>query len=208
MTKRAPVVSAVLLAAGASRRMGGVNKLLLDIDGTPMVRRTAAAILASGVAELVVVLGHDREAVAGALHGLSLKSVFNAHHGDGQVTSVRAGLAAVSPVSDAVMMCLADQPLLGAEDYRRLIAAFAALPPGLIAVPTVDGERGNPVVLPAALKDEVLGRGVKFGCRNLIRDNPGLVAPVEMQNRSFLVDIDTPDDLRNHVAPARRAGTR
>ena len=70
--------------------------------------------------------------------------VFNALHGDGQVTSVRAGLAAVSPVSDAVMMCLADQPLLGAEDYRRLIAAFAALPPGLIAVPTVDGERGNP----------------------------------------------------------------
>lgn len=208
MTKRAPVVSAVLLAAGASRRMGGVNKLLVPIGGAPMVRRAAAVILASGVAELIAVLGHDRDAVAAALDGLSLRSVYNAHHGDGRVTSVRAGLAAVSPDSDAVMMCLADQPLLEAGDYRRLIAAFAVLPPGMIAIPTHEGDRGNPVVLPAALKDQVLGRGVKFGCRDLIRDNPGLVAYVEMENPAFLIDIDTPEALEAHVAPALRAGTR
>ena len=202
MSDQAPVVSAVLLAAGASRRMGDVNKLLVPIEGVPMVRRAAAAILDSGVAELVAVLGHERDAVAAALDGLSLSIVHNADHADGQVTSVRAGLAAVSPGSDAHMMCLADQPLLEAGDYRRLIAAFAALPPGMICVPTHEGDRGNPVILPAALKDQVLSRGVKFGCRNLIGDNPGLVAPVEMENPAFVIDIDTPEALAAHLAPA------
>ena len=198
MTRRTPVVSAVLLCAGASRRMGDVNKLLVPIEGAPMVRRAAAAILGSGVAELVAVLGHDRDAVAAALEGLSLQTVNNPDHRDGQVTSVRAGLAAVSPGSDAVMMCLADQPLLAAGDYRRLIAAFAELPPGRICVPTHEGDRGNPVILPAALKAEVLSREMKFGCRDLIKDNPGLVAHVEMKNPGFLTDIDTPAALKEY----------
>lgn len=186
-------VSAVLLAAGMSQRMGDANKLLLEIDGSPMVRRTARNILDSGVGELVAVLGHQRQAVADALSALPCRTVDNPQYQDGQMTSVHAGLAAVSPDAKAVMICLADQPLLAAEDYRAFLLAAMAVPAGKIVVPTVNGERGNPILLPANLKDQVLGQDLKFGCRHLIRDNPDLVACMDMQSPYFVRDIDTPE---------------
>ena len=195
-----PAVSAVLLAAGMSQRMGDANKLLLEIDGSPMVRKTARNILDSGVGELVAVLGHHRQAVADALSTLPCRTVDNPQYQDGRMTSVHAGLAAVSPDAKAVMICLADQPLLAAADYRAFLLAAMAVPAGKIAVPTVNGERGNPILLPANLKDEVLEQDLKFGPRNLIRDNPDLVAWVEMQSPYFVRDIDTPEAYQTLTA--------
>lgn len=202
MTDKAffPAVSAILLAAGMSQRMGDENKLLLEIDGSPMVRRTASNIIAGGVGELVVVLGHHRQDIADAISGLPCRTVDNPQYQDGKVTSVHAGLAAVSPDAKAVMICLADQPLLAAADYRAFLLSAMALEPGKIAVPMVKGERGNPVFLPANLKDEVLGRGLKFGCRNLMRDNPDLVVWVEMESPYFVRDIDTPEAYQTLTA--------
>ena len=91
-------VSAVLLAAGMSQRMGAANKLLLEIGGSPMVHRTAKNILDSGVGELVAVLGYHRQAVADALSALPCRTVDNPQYQDGRMTSVHAGLAAVSPM--------------------------------------------------------------------------------------------------------------
>ncbi len=195
MTDKAffPAVSAVLLAAGMSQRMGAANKLLLEIDGAPMVQKTARNILEGGVGELVAVLGHHRRAVADALSALPCRTVDNPQYRDGRMTSVHAGLAAVSPDAKAVMICLADQPLLAAADYRAFLLAAMALEAGKIAVPMVNGERGNPILLPSNLKDEVLEQGMKFGPRNLMRDNPDLVACVDMQSPYFVRDIDTPE---------------
>ena len=116
------------------------------------------------------------------------------------MTSVHAGLAAVSPDAKAVMICLADQPLLAAEDYRAFLLAAMAIPVGKIAVPMVNGERGNPILLPANLKEEVLEQDLKFGPRDLIRDNPDLVACVEMQSPYFVRDIDTPEAYQTLTA--------
>jgi len=195
-----PTVSAVLLAAGMSQRMGAANKLLLEIDGSPMVQRTAKNILDSGVGELVAVLGHHSQAVADALCALPCRTVDNPQYQDGQMTSVHVGLTAVSPDAKAVMICLADQPLLAAEDYRAFLLAAMAISAGKIAVPTVNGERGNPILLPANLKDEVLEQDMKFGPRNLIRDNPDLVAWVAMQSPYFVRDIDTPEAYQTLIA--------
>ncbi len=202
MTEQAffPAVSAVLLAAGMSQRMGDANKLLLEIDGSPMVRRTAKNILDSGVGELVAVLGHQRQAVADALSALPCRTVDNPQYQDGRMTSVHAGLAAVSPDAKAVMICLADQPLLAAEDYRAFLLAAMAIPAGKIAVPTVNGERGKPVLLPANLKDQVVEQDLKFGPRNLMRDNPDLVVCVEVQSPYFVRDIDTPEAYQTLTA--------
>lgn len=193
-------VSAVLLAAGMSQRMGAANKLLLEIGGSPMVHRTAKNILDSGVGELVAVLGYHRQAVADALSALPCRTVDNPQYQDGRMTSVHAGLAAISPDAKAVMICLADQPLLAAEDYRAFLLAAMAVPAGKIAVPTVNGERGNPILLPANLKDEVLEQDLKFGPRNLIRDNPDLVAWVDMKSPYFVRDIDTPEAYQTLTA--------
>ena len=195
----AVTVSAILLAAGESRRMGAANKLLLDFGGVAVVRRTADQILAAGIAELVVVLGHEGDAVAAALDGLAVRTVVNSDYAAGQMTSVRAGLAALAAPGEAVMVCLADQPLLTAADYRLMIDAFAGRGDKSILVPVHRGARGNPIVLAASHLGDIAGRRANLGCRQLIDRNPDLVKTVAVASDRFVRDIDTEADYRAAV---------
>ncbi len=179
--------------------MGADNKLLLPIDGEPVVRRTARRLLASGPEEIIVVLGHQADLVATALDGLALRTVVNPAWRDGQMTSVHAGLAALSAPVDGIMICLADQPYLEAADYRALIEAFVRAGDKSVVVPTHGGRRGNPIVLAAAHRDEILARGADLGCKRFIARNPDLVATVEFDSDAFVRDIDTPADYRETV---------
>ncbi len=193
MTDRSGV-AAILLAAGQSRRMGAANKLLMDIDGEPMVRRAARALLGSRAREIVVVLGHQSADVAVALSGLALRLVDNPSHAEGQMTSVRRGLDALPDRYAGIVVALADQPGLTPADIDVLIDAFEAGDGRRIIVPVSDGRRGNPIVLSAENRAEMDNHGVNFGCRNLIARNPDLVQAVAVENDRYFNDIDTPDD--------------
>ena len=188
-------IGAILLAAGQSRRMGAANKLLLQIEGEPMVRRAARTLLASRAEETVVVLGHQSAAVAEALSGLPLRTVRNRAHEDGQMTSVRCGLDALPDRYRGIVIGLADQPELTPGDIDVLIDAFDSGDGRRIVVPVRDGRRGNPIVLAADLRVSFEGRDVNFGCRNLIERQPHLVRAVEVANDRYFTDIDTPADL-------------
>ncbi|TCS63102.1 nucleotidyltransferase family protein [Varunaivibrio sulfuroxidans] len=191
-------ITAVLLAAGRSRRFGSENKLLADMGGAPMVRRTAERLCAGKAARVVVVVGHEGDRVAAALAGLPVAVVRNARHRDGLASSVRAGLAAVDGDAAGAMMCLADQPLLEPEHYNALIDAFAARP-GRILVPYFEGKRGNPVILPAAILGAVLGTalegGADSGFRVFIDAHPDWVDRLEMGSPAYTIDFDTPRAL-------------
>jgi molybdenum cofactor cytidylyltransferase len=189
-----PRVSAILLAAGESRRMGGANKLLLLIDGVPLVRRTAETLLASGIEDVVAVLGFEADQVERALEGLPLRFVMNHAFRDGQETSVRAGISAVQPGSEGVMICLGDQPALSPEDIREIERAFIERKRGSVLVPMYRGTRGNPIVLDRNGLEQILARGGKFGCRQLTTHHADLVEPYEMSNDHVLKDIDRPED--------------
>ena len=187
-----PRIAAILLAAGASRRMGGANKLLLPVGDEPMIRRLARTLLASRATSVTVVTGHEAERVAAALEGLPVRRVHNPHHADGQMTSVRAGLLAAE-AADGYLVCPGDQPALRAAEIDHLIGAFAKAPPGRILVPLWQGRRGNPIVLPASARAEVEAGGINFGCRNLISRHPERVHTVEAPSAAVLADIDTPE---------------
>jgi xanthine dehydrogenase accessory factor len=189
-----PRISAILLAAGESRRMGGVNKLLLPIDGVTLVRRTAETLLASGIEDVVAVLGFEADQVERALSGLPIRFVVNNAFQEGQETSVRTGLAAVQPGSEGVMICLGDQPALRPEDIREIERAFLERKRGSVLVPMYRGTRGNPIVLDRYGLDQILARGGKFGCRQLTTHHADLVEPYEMSNDHVLKDIDRPED--------------
>lgn len=200
----APRISAVLLAAGSSRRMGAANKLLLEIDGVPLVRRGAETLLRARLGEIVVVLGHQRAAVAAALDGLDLRLVDNPDHETGQMSSVHAGLAALGGDIDGVMICLADQPELTEDDIDWLIDAFGRRGDKSIVAPTRDGARGNPIVLAAEHRADILTRQANLGCRHLVTRNPDLVMSAEAPNGHFFRDIDTEADYRAATgAPAK-----
>jgi CTP:molybdopterin cytidylyltransferase MocA len=181
---------AILLATGQSRRMVMANKLLL-VEGEPMVRRAARRILGSGVRALTVVLGHDAEAVGAVLAGLPLQMVINPDHAAGQMSSVRAGLRATPP-AEGYLICLGDQPDLFAADYAWLMTA-ASRTPERIVVPVHRGQRGNPIVLPAAARAELDRPGLNLGCRQLIDRHPEQVVTVAATG-AFIRDIDTPFD--------------
>lgn len=187
-------IAAVLLAAGESRRMGACNKLALEVGGQPLVRRTARVLLASRVCEVVAVLGHEATRVRGLLGGLSLRTVLNEHYGDGQMSSVHCGLAALEGDYDGVMVALADQPLIEAQDIDRLVQGFARRTQGSVLVPVHAGERGNPIVLAWALRAQILGAGRNLGCKHLIERNPDLVATLEFEHARLTTDLDTPAD--------------
>ncbi len=187
----------ILLAAGMSQRMGGLNKLLLPINGVPMVRHMALTLVAFADVSPVVVLGHEAERVRAALDGIALTMITNAHYQSGQMSSVTAGLIAAGQATD-YMICLADLPLLTAADCAALFAAHKKAGVGQITVPVQreDGifvRRGNPIIMPASARHKILKEKTNLGCRGLLNNHPDLIYPFDSCAKGFYVDIDTQD---------------
>ncbi len=201
-------ISAILLAAGESRRMGELNKLEVPVNGVPLVHRSARTLLAAGLQETVVVLGYEAERVRSLLEGLPVTSVFNPYYRQGQMTSVHEGLLALSRPCDGVMVCLSDLPLLEPEDLNRLIVAFEAQERGSVLVPTHEGRRGNPIVLAWEHRETILAAGPRLGCRRFIDENPHLVKTIEMETDHVVFDLDTAADYRALLARQSVEGQR
>lgn len=198
-------VGAVLLAAGASARLGGRPKALLELGGVPLVLRQLIALSGAGVDELAVVLGHHGEAVEAAVRPFPITLVRNPSPDDGQVSSVRLGLGALSPRLDAVIVALADQPLIDAQDIVALISAYRKRGEASMVVPRVTragGETvpGNPVMFDAGLREEWLAGGADLACRKWRERNPERVHWLDTENQRYSVDIDTPEDLERFAA--------
>ncbi len=189
-----PRIAALLLAAGQSRRMGS-NKLLAEIDGRPMVARTATRLLSSHARPIVAVLGNQADAVDAALGRLPVERVRNPAFAEGLSTSLKRGLAALPPDIDGVVVCLGDMPLVTGRDLDRLIAAFNPLEGRAIIVPTRRGKRGNPVLWARRFFPEMADLAGDVGAKHLIGEHAELVYEVEMDSDGVLVDIDTPDAL-------------
>lgn len=200
-----PRIAALLLAAGKSSRMGGPNKMLAEIDGTPMVARTAQRLLSSHARPIVAVLGNEAEAVDAALGKLPVERVRNPAFGEGLSTSLKCGLAALPPETEGVIVCLGDMPLIAGRDLDRLIAAFNPLEGRAIVVPTRRGKRGNPVLWARRFFPEMAELAGDVGAKHLIGEHAELVAEIEMDTDGVLVDIDTPEalaELRGRVRPS------
>lgn len=198
-------VGAVLLAAGAGERMGGRPKALLELGGVPLVLRQLIALSGAGVDEVAVVLGHHADAIEPAVRQFPIALVRNPSPDDGQASSVRLGLAALSPRLDAVIVALADQPLIDSQDIVALISAFRKRGEAAMVVPRVrraDGQMGpgNPVMFDAALREEWLAGSADLACRKWRERNPARVHWLETDNARYGLDIDTPEDIERFAA--------
>ena len=196
---RAPRIAAVVLAAGQSRRMGPENKLLAELGDKTMVAQVVEQALASRAAPVVVVTGHQREAVEAALHDLDIQCVHNPDYARGLSTSLHRGLAAVPAEADGVVVCLGDMPRVEAAAIDRLIAAFNPLEGRAVCVPTWGGKRGNPVLFARRFLAEMQEIEGDVGARHLIGEYPEVVCEVAMDEtgagQGVLVDVDTPEAL-------------
>ncbi len=190
-----PRVCAVLLAAGMSRRMGPVNKLLAPIQGQAMICRVADQLSASRVDEVIVVTGHQSEAVREALGDRHLRFVHNPDYAQGLSRSLAAGLAALGADCQAALVCLADMPELDSDQMNRLLAAYDPAAGALICVPTYAGKRGNPVLWDQVFFADMRRIQGDVGARHLIGKHAQSVIEVVMADRGVLFDVDSPEVL-------------
>ena len=185
----------VLLAAGRSTRMGGPNKLLADLEGKPLVRRTAEALLAAeGIEAAICVTGHQGGEVQAALAGLDLVIADNPAYADGLSTSLKAGIAALPAAVAGALVCLGDMPAVTPRDLSRMVEAFKESGGKAVVRANHAGMRGNPVILPCSLFAAVAGIEGDTGARHLIEAGDAPVIELEIGAAASL-DIDTPDDL-------------
>lgn len=189
--KQQPHIAALVLAAGQSRRMGGPNKLLMDVEGAPLIRKTVVAISETGIREIVVVVGHQEPEVRAALANMAVRFVTNPRYAEGLSTSLKAGLEALGPDVEAALVCLGDMPLVQAGHLRRLLAGFDTAAERLIGVPTHNGKRGNPTLWSRRFFDEMRQVSGDVGARHLIGTHESLVYEVEFDDTAVLTDLDT-----------------
>ncbi|HLZ64930.1 MAG TPA: molybdopterin-binding/glycosyltransferase family 2 protein [Aliidongia sp.] len=192
---RRPRIAALVLAAGQSRRMGADNKLLIPLDGKPMVRHVVERVLASAARPVTIVLGHEGDAVRAALAGLDVGFALNPDYADGLSGSLKTGLAAVPDGADGAIVCLGDMPDVSAELIDRLIAGFNPVEGRAILAPVRGGRRGNPVLWARRFFGELMALSGDTGAKHLIGNYGEFLTEIEAVDDGVLIDLDTPEAL-------------
>jgi molybdenum cofactor cytidylyltransferase len=188
-------VAIVLLAAGRASRMGegGPHKLLAEFSGVPLVRRSAERALASGAGSVIAVTGYRQEEITAALSGLDIGLAHNSDYASGMAGSLITGFSAPQPRrADGILVILADMPQVTAEDLKLLIAAFREAGGQAIVRAVSQGKRGNPVILPQSLHDDVMLLEGDVGARHIIESSGLAVIDVDIGDAAHL-DVDTPE---------------
>jgi len=193
------MISAIVLAAGESKRMGQ-TKQLLDWEGRTILQRVLENLSRSQVDEVILVLGHEAERIQQTLDTHKVKVVINRNYKEGMITSIQQGLINLDDKVEAFFIVLADQPGLGPEVFDRLISEFRqASPQKSIILPTFRGRRGHPALFRAKYQKEALRIEGDVGFRQVLQEHPEEILTVEMDTDSILQDIDTPDDYRKQL---------
>ena len=185
-------VAALVLAAGQSARMCGPNKLLLEIDGRPMLARVVDTILATAARPVLVVTGHQADAVRDVLDDRDVRFAHNAQHAEGIGASIRTGVRALELTLDGVLVCLGDLPGLRKESVEALLAAFT---PDRICVPVHDGRRGHPVLFGQRFLPELARLAGDRGARSILEAHPHAVCAVSVADDGVTFDVDNADQL-------------
>lgn len=190
-------VTAIVLAAGRSRRMGAPNKLVLDVGGQPVVARVVSAFLAADIARVIVVTGADREAVIQALPDAApIRFTHNPNYVRGMGASIHCGVSALDATSSGIVICPGDLPLLTADTIRQVRRAFYERATPRIVRPRVDGQPGHPVFFGRSFRGDLMQLQSDEGARAILRRHRRAVTYVDVEPPGAVRDVDTPEALR------------
>ena len=193
------MISAVILAAGESRRMGKQNKLLLPLGGEALLVKLVKSVCASDVSQILVVIGHESEKIRQELNDLPLSFVYNPNFSEGMTTSIKSGVKEASPDCDGFLICLADMPFINTPEINKLIHAYVKnriKEKRLIVLPVFQGHRGNPVLFSSEFRNDILEYKKESGCKEIIMNNSESVKEIVMDNDNMLLDVDTMEDYQ------------
>ncbi len=189
-------MSVIMLAAGASTRMGPVNKLLAPWRGRPVLTAALAPLLTRRWREVIVVVGHEAERIAAVLTGGGPRLVRNPNYERGLGASIACGVGAASPEASGFLIALADMPAISDESADQLRQTFARAGTDAIVAPVYKGRRGHPVLFAADYRAELIALDGDVGARSVLRAHPSSVTETPVDDPGVLRDIDTPEDWR------------
>ena len=194
------MISAVILAAGESRRMGKQNKLLLPVGDEALLVKLVTSVCASDVGQVLVVIGHEAEKIRKELNELPLNFVYNPNFSEGMTTSIKYGVKVVSHECDGLLICLGDMPFINTSEINKLIHAYVKnriKGKDLIVVPVFKRQRGNPVLFSIEFRNDILEHKKESGCKEVIMKNSDSVMEIEMDDENMLLDVDTMEDYQS-----------
>lgn len=189
-------VHILILAAGASSRMRGTDKLTQTVEGQPLLRRVAEVALATGSA-VTVTLPPDAAARKAALDGLNLKTVSVPDAAQGMSRSIIRGIQVLDPVAgpqDGLMILPADMPAFTTPALSGMIAAFRADPTRILRGGTADGHPGHPAIFPRDLWPALAKVTGDEGGRSVLQQEKGRVRMIPLPGPMAVLDLDTPED--------------
>jgi len=192
------MLSAILLAAGESKRMGK-PKQLMPFGQSTLLEQAIDNLMNSAVDEIIVVLGYKAEEMIKTIAAKPVKIVVNPNYRPGMSTSIIAGLSLVDSQAQTVMLALGDQPSVDSQTINRLIEEFYRHDKG-IAIPTYRGMRGHPIIFAIKYKPKLLGLRGDIGGREIIKQHPDDVLEVAVDWASVVSDIDTKSDYQSQLS--------
>ena len=187
------MISAILLAAGQSKRMNGENKLIKKIHGIPLIKHSVKNILTSSIDELIIVLGYQEEIIKKIIDKDSkIKFVFNKNFETGMASSIKIGLDHLSEKTKAFFICLADMPMVNKDIYNQLIKFKDE---NEIIVPTYKGLQGNPILFSKSMKEKITKVQEDNGAKMIIESNKDKVFKLETNNESITKNFNTKESF-------------
>ena len=187
------MLSAILLAAGQSKRMDGENKLTKELRGIPLIKLSEKNILASSIDELIVVLGHQKEIIETLIDkNEKIKFVFNKDFESGMASSIKTGIDNLSDKTEAFFICLGDMPMINSDVYNQLIKSRSQKD---ILVPTYNGQQGNPVLFNKSMKEKIMGITGDVGAKKILELNKDKILNLEIDDQSITKGFNTQGDF-------------
>jgi molybdenum cofactor cytidylyltransferase len=188
------MIRALVLAAGESRRMG-MPKPLLRFGDTTFLGQIIAVLRRSSVDAITVVLGARADVIRASTDLSGTNVVINEDYHRGQLSSLIAGLKSVPAETDAIVLCLVDNPMISADVVNRLVDGFGKTGKQIV-LPVFNGRRGHPALFARSLFDELVNAPIDKGARHVVSSNQDKILEVDVPDRAVLMSIDTPEDYR------------
>ena len=187
------MISAILLAAGQSKRMNGGNKLSKEIQGIPLIKHSVKNILASSIDELIVILGYQKDIMEKLIDkNEKIKIIFNKDFESGMASSIKTGLDNLSEKSEAFFICLGDMPMVSHDIYNQLIKSKDNKE---IIVPSYKGQQGNPVLFNKSMKEKIMDTMGDVGAKKILELNKDKISNLEINNQSISKSFNTQGDF-------------
>lgn len=192
------MISAIVLAAGESRRMG-TPKQLLKFGESTILKEVINLLLRSKVDEVTVVLGYQSQRIAERIDTKGIKIAVNPDYREGMLSSIKRGLTSVSDRTDALLLALGDQPFIKTCLVNKIIDEYSASDKS-IAIPTYEGSRGHPIIVDMKYRDEILSLTGDATLREVIHVHSDDVLEVEVDTQDILRNINTREDYQRELS--------